>query len=98
MNPFDHAPHIETKRLEVIYHHFIDKTGKETGEFEAIRLLPDGTVDLSEMKDQRRAQTWQSMGIEPKGAFEPVYPKDGERFLHALLGMNDQTWRFHRHE
>lgn len=95
-NPFS-PPRADEHRLEAVYHFFVDKTGKETGEHEVIGLTPDGKADLSGMKDQRRAATWEAMGVATRAGLEQVYPKDGEKFLRTLLDMNNQIWRFRRH-
>lgn len=94
-NPFV-ASDREREALDRVYHFFVDKDGKETGEYEEFRLASDGSVDLSSMRDQRRAETWSDFGIRGSHGFDRVLPKEGERFLQALLRMNNQNWRFRR--
>ncbi|MDQ7814354.1 MAG: hypothetical protein RDU25_00915 [Patescibacteria group bacterium] len=67
-----------------IYYHPLDSAGKPTGQTIPVRLLEDGSADISGLPMQLQ-NTLRSMGTPDELHHEFLKPQDGERFLLSLV-------------
>ena len=81
--------------IKVIYMFRVNGEGDEIGEPIPLRILPGGSVDISQVSSALR-KTWETMGIRTLGGFNAVRPNDGETFLLALLQSTNGYSRFRR--
>jgi len=77
---------------KTIYYFPIDGKGAETSKPLPIKLK-NGKVDLSALPTSL-AKTLETFGAPDAMHRERIFPKDGERFLEALLRMTNGYLRF----
>lgn len=73
----------------------LDADWKPEGEVIEFFVGVDGMVDLSALPDRDLADTWMHMGLPDEARNGSVFPKDGKRFLQAIMreAARNQAWR-----
>ena len=84
---------VETIKLNAVYLFRVDGNGNEVGSPIHIGLCADGSADLALIPSALR-ETWLVNGVSTSRGLEVVMPKDGERFLSALLQSTNGYRRF----
>lgn len=72
---------------------FLDQEFNPTGEVFLLKIKDNNEVDLTDFPDELVAETWMRMGLPDVYRNGRIYPKDGKRFLAALLRTRNQTWK-----
>jgi hypothetical protein len=78
--------------LTQIYYFPIDREGRETGIALPIQLKPNGSADISQLPSDLQ-NTLNAFGV-PNNLRSIVFPRDGKRFLEALLHQTNGYRRF----
>ena len=78
--------------LTQIYYFPIDREGQETGIALPVQLKSDGSADISQLPSDMQ-QTLNTFGA-PNDLRSIVFPRDGKRFLEALLHQTNGYRRF----
>jgi hypothetical protein len=78
--------------LERVYYFPVDAAGDEGAPVE-VGLRPDGTVDLSRLPERLQAFL-ADQGMKAPGEPKVWFPKDGVRFLQALVDGSNPYRRF----
>jgi hypothetical protein len=78
--------------LERVYYFPVDAVGDEGVPLE-VSLLPDGAADLSRLPERLHAFL-ADQGMKVPGEPEVWFPKDGARFLQALVDGSNPYRRF----
>jgi hypothetical protein len=80
------------QHVATVYYFPIDAQGNEVGEPMPIGLLPDGSADLSKLPTDIKMSL--ASGVTDELKLGRVLPKNGPRFLSALLYASNGYSRF----
>jgi len=78
--------------LNIVYFSPVDADGKESGLSYPIPLV-ENRVLLDKLPEDIR-ETLEAFGAPDETKTQRIFPKEGERFLQALLNMTGQYYRF----
>lgn len=81
------------KTINQVYFFPLDGQGKETGEALPVTLNEQGEADLSRLPADIR-ETLEFFGVQDRTHTFSLFPKDGGRFLEALLHSGNPYFRF----
>lgn len=79
--------------LDHVYYFPIDAEGNDIGDPIKIGLNADGSADLSELPKNMK-ETLEAFGAPDEFRHHRLLPKDGKRFLAALLRLTNGYVRF----
>lgn len=71
----------------------IDGAGEELQDSRVIDLNPDGSANLQNLPAAMQ-ETYRVLGVIDELHLGKIFPKEGERFLHALLASSTPYTRF----